>query len=96
YVWLVSAHDTFYDWFIKIILGLAHVSGIEIYAPSEVEAVNGTTVKLKCTFRSSHPVSTQSVIVSWNFRPLNSKREESVGTNRIPLKTRSMVTLCGL
>uniref|UniRef100_A0A3Q2YAT8 Uncharacterized protein n=1 Tax=Hippocampus comes TaxID=109280 RepID=A0A3Q2YAT8_HIPCM len=43
-------------------LQLAHVSGIEIYAPSEVEAVNGTTVKLKCTFRSSHPVSTQSVI----------------------------------
>ncbi|XP_037124955.1 myelin protein zero-like protein 2 isoform X4 [Syngnathus acus] len=61
-----------------VLLGVARVSGIEIYAPSEVEAVNGTTVRLKCTFRSSHPVSDQSVVVSWNFRPLNSKREESV------------------
>nr|XP_061801160.1 myelin protein zero-like protein 2 [Nerophis lumbriciformis] len=57
---------------------VAHVSGIEIYAPPLIEAVNGTTVKLKCTFRSSHPVSAQSVSVSWNFRAPDSKTEESV------------------
>ncbi|XP_061559261.1 myelin protein zero-like protein 2b [Phycodurus eques] len=61
-----------------VLSGAALVSGIEIYAPSAVEAVNGTAVKLKCTFRSTHPVSSQSVIVSWNFRALNSKTEESV------------------
>nr|XP_057943688.1 myelin protein zero-like protein 2 [Doryrhamphus excisus]XP_057943689.1 myelin protein zero-like protein 2 [Doryrhamphus excisus] len=61
-----------------LLSGVPLVSGIEIFAPTAVEGVNGTNVKLKCTFRSSHPVSAQSVIVSWNFRPLNSKREESV------------------
>lgn len=58
--------------------GVRHVSGIVIYTPSEVEAVNGTNVRLKCTFSSTHPVTLQSVTVSWNFRPLNSKADESV------------------
>ncbi|XP_074529112.1 myelin protein zero-like protein 2 isoform X2 [Halichoeres trimaculatus] len=58
--------------------GVRHVCGIDIYTPSEVEAVNGTNVKLKCTFSSSHPVSLQTVTVSWNFKPLNSGSEESV------------------
>lgn len=58
--------------------GVRYVSGIEIYTPNEVDAVNGTDVKLKCTFTSSHPVSTQSVIVSWNFRPVNLGADESV------------------
>lgn len=40
--------------------------------------VNGTTVRLKCTFTSPQPVSLQSVAVSWNFRPLNSAQDESV------------------
>ncbi|KAM7374156.1 hypothetical protein PAMP_006830 [Pampus punctatissimus] len=57
---------------------LRHVSGIDIYTPSEVEAVNGTNVKLKCTFSSKHPVSAKSISVSWNFRPLNPGPEESV------------------
>nr|XP_020454536.1 myelin protein zero-like protein 2 [Monopterus albus] len=58
--------------------GARHVSAIEIYTPREVEAVNGTDVKLKCTFSSTHPVSLQSVIVSWNFRPIDSGADESV------------------
>ncbi|XP_053703271.1 myelin protein zero-like protein 2 [Synchiropus splendidus] len=58
--------------------GLRLVSGIEIYTPDVVTTANGTHVKLKCTFRSSHPVSEKSVTVSWNFRPLNSGIDESV------------------
>lgn len=58
--------------------GMRHVSGINIYTPKELEAVNGTSVRLKCTFTSTATVSLQSVIVSWNFRPLNSPTEESV------------------
>lgn len=61
-----------------VVPGVRHVSGIDIYTPTEVEAVNGTNVKLKCTFKSSAPVSIQSVTVSWNFRPINSGSEESV------------------
>ncbi|XP_035521837.1 LOW QUALITY PROTEIN: myelin protein zero-like protein 2b [Morone saxatilis] len=70
-------------WFLLLLGGFAvpgvrHVSGIEIYTSTELEVVNGTNVKLKCTFTSSEPVSLQSVIVSWNFRPLNSGSDESV------------------
>ncbi|KAG7516874.1 myelin zero 2 [Solea senegalensis] len=61
-----------------LVTGVRHVSGIDIYTPNEMEAVNGTNVKLKCTFSSSHPVTPQSVIVSWNFRPINSGADESV------------------
>lgn len=66
---------------VVFITGVRHVSGIDIYTPSEVEAVNGTNVKLKCTFTSTHPVSLQSVTVSWNFRPINSGVDESVCRN---------------
>ncbi len=63
------------------ISGVRHVSGIEIYTPSELEAANGTDVRLKCTFSTSHPVTLQTVTVSWNFRPLNSGTDESVCRN---------------
>ncbi|XP_028451169.1 myelin protein zero-like protein 2b [Perca flavescens] len=61
-----------------VVPGVRRVSGIEIYTPKEVEAVNGTDVKLKCTFTSTDPVSPQSVTVSWLFRPINSGSDESV------------------
>ncbi|XP_056141423.1 myelin protein zero-like protein 2b isoform X2 [Lampris incognitus] len=61
-----------------VVPGLLQVSGMEIFTSSEVEAVNGTNVRLKCTFSSRSPVQAQSVIVSWNFRPLNQGPEESV------------------
>ncbi|TNM85040.1 hypothetical protein fugu_009218 [Takifugu bimaculatus] len=58
--------------------GVRHVSGISIYTAKEQEVVNGTSVRLKCTFTSTQPVSLQSVAVSWSFRPLNSGQDESV------------------
>lgn len=61
---------------IVFVSGVQHVSGIEISTPSEVEAVNGTDVKLKCSFTSDQPLT--SVTVSWNFRPISSGTEESV------------------
>lgn len=59
-------------------LVVRHVSGIDIYTMSEVEAVNGTDVKLTCTFRSSYPVSHKSVSVTWLFQGLNPGPEEVV------------------
>uniref|UniRef100_A0A3B5LBG1 Ig-like domain-containing protein n=1 Tax=Xiphophorus couchianus TaxID=32473 RepID=A0A3B5LBG1_9TELE len=53
-----------------------HVWGIEVFTTSEVEAVNGTSVKLKCTFSSTQPVSLQTVTVSWDFRSITSKSTE--------------------
>ncbi|GAA6235964.1 myelin protein zero-like protein 2 [Lates japonicus] len=61
-----------------VLPGIQHVSGIDISTPEEVEAVNGTNVRLKCTFKSTHTVSLQTVVVSWKFRPINSGSEESV------------------
>lgn len=61
-----------------LVSGMRHVSAIEIYTSSELEVVNGTDVKLKCTFSSTHTLSPQSVTVSWNFRPINSGSDESV------------------
>ncbi|XP_072302501.1 myelin protein zero-like protein 2b [Eucyclogobius newberryi] len=58
--------------------GVRHVCCIEIITPAEVEGVNGTDVKLKCTFSSTSPVLLQSVTVSWNFRPLVPGPDESV------------------
>uniref|UniRef100_A0A3B4GYC6 Myelin protein zero-like protein 2 n=1 Tax=Pundamilia nyererei TaxID=303518 RepID=A0A3B4GYC6_9CICH len=55
-----------------------HVTGIEIRTEKEMEAVNGTDVKLSCTFSSTHPVTPGSVTVSWYFQPLNSKPGESL------------------
>ncbi|XP_029956969.1 myelin protein zero-like protein 2 [Salarias fasciatus] len=55
--------------------GLQQVSGVFIYTAAEVEAVNGTDVKLKCKFSSMYPVSLESVSANWIFRPRRHKRE---------------------
>ncbi|KAG9329393.1 hypothetical protein JZ751_005418 [Albula glossodonta] len=57
---------------------MLRVGGIKIYTSHEVEAVNGTDVRLKCTFHSSSDIKPPTVSVSWNFRPLGPGREESV------------------
>nr|XP_015193442.1 PREDICTED: myelin protein zero-like protein 2 isoform X4 [Lepisosteus oculatus] len=51
---------------------------MEVYTPEEVESVNGTDAKLKCTFQSSSPLKESSASVSWHFRPLGGGAEESV------------------
>lgn len=51
---------------------------MRIYTSGDVEAVNGTDIRLKCTFHSSAPINPSSVVISWSFRPLKPGREESV------------------
>ncbi|KAL6116436.1 mpzl2 [Pungitius sinensis] len=58
--------------------GVLRVSGMHIYTSGDVEAVNGTDVRLKCTFQSSSSINADAVIISWSFRPLKPGREESV------------------
>nr|XP_015193443.1 PREDICTED: myelin protein zero-like protein 2 isoform X5 [Lepisosteus oculatus] len=58
--------------------GVLRVSAMEVYTPEEVESVNGTDAKLKCTFQSSSPLKESSASVSWHFRPLGGGAEESV------------------
>nr|XP_040044898.1 myelin protein zero-like protein 2 [Gasterosteus aculeatus aculeatus] len=58
--------------------GVLRVSGMRIYTSGDVEAVNGTDVRLKCTFQSSSPINANAIVISWSFRPLKPGREESV------------------
>ncbi|XP_053177384.1 myelin protein zero-like protein 2 [Scomber japonicus] len=69
--------------FLTVLTGLAasgvlQVSGMRIYTSGDMEAVNGTDVRLKCTFDSSARINPSSIVVSWTFRPLKPGREESV------------------
>ncbi|XP_044057315.1 myelin protein zero-like protein 2 [Siniperca chuatsi] len=70
-------------YFLTVLSGLAasgvlQVSGMRIYTSGDMEAVNGTDVRLKCTFQSSSPINPNAIIISWSFRPLKPGREESV------------------
>ncbi|KAB5522714.1 hypothetical protein PHYPO_G00162650 [Pangasianodon hypophthalmus] len=56
--------------------GVYRTLAIEVSTPKELTAANGTDVRLKCTFKSSQPVSEKSVSVSWSFKPLGSSSEE--------------------
>uniref|UniRef100_A0AAQ6A3M5 Ig-like domain-containing protein n=1 Tax=Amphiprion ocellaris TaxID=80972 RepID=A0AAQ6A3M5_AMPOC len=69
---------SFHRLFIYMYICVLQVSGMRIYTSGEVEAVNGTDVRLKCTFESSSPININLVVISWTFRPLGPGREESV------------------
>ncbi|XP_036716741.1 myelin protein zero-like protein 2 isoform X3 [Balaenoptera musculus] len=53
------------------------IAAVEIYTPRVLEAVNGTDVRLKCTFSSFAPVG-DTLTVTWNFRPRDGGSEQFV------------------
>lgn len=57
--------------------GIYQAEGMEVFTSSELEAVNGTNVLLKCTFKSTYPLSEDKITVSWSFRPVGQTAEES-------------------
>ncbi|XP_009570052.1 myelin protein zero-like protein 2 [Cuculus canorus] len=52
-------------------------AAVEVYTSKEVDAVNGTNLRLKCTFSSSSPIS-QNLSVTWNFQPEDLSSHEPV------------------
>uniref|UniRef100_A0A8C6W1J3 Myelin protein zero-like 2 n=1 Tax=Nannospalax galili TaxID=1026970 RepID=A0A8C6W1J3_NANGA len=56
---------------------LCPIAAVEIYTSRALEAVNGTDVRLKCTFSSFAPVG-DALTVTWNFRPRDGGREQFV------------------
>ncbi|XP_056602142.1 myelin protein zero-like protein 2b [Triplophysa dalaica] len=54
------------------------VEAMEVFTSSDVEAVNGTNVRLKCTFKSTQPLSENKVSVSWSFQALGKTSAESI------------------
>ncbi|XP_053502820.1 myelin protein zero-like protein 2 [Ictalurus furcatus] len=58
--------------------GWQGVAAMQVYTSGRVQAVNGTDVRLKCTFQSSHPIKRSTLTISWSFRPLRPGNEETV------------------
>lgn len=56
---------------------LGPAAAVEIYTSRVLEAVNGTDVRLKCTFSSFAPVG-DALTVTWNFRPQDGGSEQFV------------------
>ncbi|NXL51078.1 MPZL2 protein, partial [Podilymbus podiceps] len=52
-------------------------AAVEVYTAKEVDAVNGTNLRLKCTFSSSSPIS-QRLSVTWNFQPEDLSSHEPI------------------
>nr|AAH75940.1 Myelin protein zero-like 2 [Danio rerio]CAD36022.1 epithelial V-like antigen 1 [Danio rerio] len=59
-----------------VFTGVYQVEGMEVFTSSELEAVNGTEIRLKCTFKSNRPLSEERTSVSWSFMPLGKTKEE--------------------
>ncbi|XP_056613038.1 myelin protein zero-like protein 2 isoform X1 [Triplophysa dalaica] len=54
------------------------VVGMRVSTAGDVQAVNGTDCRLRCTFMTSAPVRLSSLTVSWSFRPFSPGPEETV------------------
>ncbi|NXX39838.1 MPZL2 protein, partial [Tricholaema leucomelas] len=52
-------------------------AAVEVYTAKEVNAVNGTNLRLKCTFSSTSPIS-PNLAVTWNFQPEDLSSHEPV------------------
>lgn len=59
------------------VAALGPAAAVEIYTSRVLEAVNGTDVRLKCTFSSFAPVG-DALTVTWNFRPQDGGSEQFV------------------
>ncbi|XP_019367702.1 PREDICTED: myelin protein zero-like protein 2 [Gavialis gangeticus] len=59
------------------ILALWPAAAVEIHTSRKEEALNGTNIRLKCTFSTFSPIGPQ-LTVTWNFRPEDKGSDESV------------------
>uniref|UniRef100_G3WLU1 Myelin protein zero like 3 n=1 Tax=Sarcophilus harrisii TaxID=9305 RepID=G3WLU1_SARHA len=57
--------------------GVYTVLSLEIKADAHVRGYIGESIKLKCTFRSSSPVS-DKLTIDWTYRPPTSSRTETI------------------
>ncbi|KAE8592469.1 hypothetical protein XENTR_v10018764 [Xenopus tropicalis] len=56
---------------------LGTACSIEVITSKELEAINGTDTRLKCTFSSSAPVG-DNVIIAWMFRPISGGDDQTI------------------
>ncbi|XP_077162106.1 myelin protein zero-like protein 2 [Paroedura picta] len=60
-----------------LLLVLWPVAAIDIFTPKTLDALNGTDVRLKCTFYSHAPPG-KRLTVTWNFRPHSGGPDQNV------------------
>lgn len=70
-------HASLGNFSFSFIIALWPIAAVEIYTSRVLEAVNGTDVRLKCTFSSFAPVG-DALTVTWNFRPRDGGPEQFV------------------
>lgn len=70
-------HTSLGNFSFSFIIALWPIAAVEIYTSRVLEAVNGTDVRLKCTFSSFAPVG-DALTVTWNFRPQDGGPEQFV------------------
>ncbi|XP_074071260.1 myelin protein zero-like protein 3 [Macrotis lagotis] len=68
-----------FSWLRGLLLfqGIYTVFSLEIKAAAHVRGYIGESIKLKCTFRSSSPVS-DKLTIDWTYRPPTSSRTETI------------------
>ncbi|XP_074783526.1 LOW QUALITY PROTEIN: myelin protein zero-like protein 3 [Athene noctua] len=60
-----------------LLLGVCNALSLEIKASPKVRAFIGEQVSLKCSFKSSSPI-TESLTVDWTYRPLTGGQMETI------------------
>nr|XP_021385768.1 myelin protein zero-like protein 3 [Lonchura striata domestica] len=60
-----------------LLLGVCNALSLEIKASAKVRAFVGEQVLLKCSFKSSSPI-TESLLVDWTYRPLAGGQMETI------------------
>lgn len=56
--------------------------GMEVMAPATINALNGSSVKLSCTFNSCYKVENKQFSLNWTYQECRNCSEELVSVTR--------------
>lgn len=69
--------------------------GMEVMAPATINALNGTSVKLSCTFNSCYKVENKQFSLNWTYQECKNCSEELVSPSGAGDGLRGPGTLLG-
>ncbi|CAL9684763.1 unnamed protein product [Knipowitschia caucasica] len=59
-----------------LLLSASGCSAMDVLVPSEINALNGTTIKIPCTFTSCYKLDTTKFVMNWTFHETANDTEE--------------------